>query len=89
MSPNTLPAEGGLVALGFQSDVEGIQDAYLRLRSRGAVDAYVHITVWVKQETALDNVKSDEIQPHFLLENGVFYILTPQGKYTILGTKWE
>lgn len=89
MSPNTLPAEGGLVALGFQSDVEGIQDAYLRLRSRGAVDAYVHITVWVKQETALDNVKSDEIQPHFLLENGVLYILTPQGKYTILGTKWE
>ena len=89
MSPNTLPAEGGLVALGFQSDVEGIQDAYLRLRSRGAVDAYVHITVWVKQETALDNVKGDEIQPHFLLENGVLYILTPQGKYTILGTKWE
>lgn len=89
MSPNTLPAEGGLVALGFHSDVEGIQDAYLRLRSRGAVDAYVHITVWVKQETALDNVKSDEIQPHFLLENGVLYILTPQGKYTILGTKWE
>lgn len=89
MSPNTLPAEGGLVALGFQSDVEGIQDAYLRLRSRGAVDAYVHITVWVKQETALDNVGSDEIQPHFLLENGVLYILTPQGKYTILGTKWE
>ena len=89
MSPNTLPAEGGLVALGFQSDVEGIQDAYLRLRSRGAVDAYVHITVWVKQETALDNVKGDEIQTHFLLENGVLYILTPQGKYTILGTKWE
>lgn len=89
MSPSTLPAEGGIVALGFQSEVEGIQDAYLRLRSRGAVDAYVHITVWVKQETALDNVEIDEVQPHFVLENGTLYILAPQGKHTLLGTKCE
>jgi len=89
MSPNTLPAEGGIVALGFQSDVEGIQDAYLRLRSRGAVDVYVHITVWVKQNTALDNVETDKAQPHFLLENGTLYILTPQGRYTLLGIKNE
>lgn len=89
MAPSTLPAEGGIVALGFQSEVEGIQDAYLRLRSRGAVDAYVHITVWVKRETALDNVESDEVQPHFLLENGTLYILAPQGKHTLLGTKCE
>lgn len=89
MSPSALPAEGGIVALGFQSDVEGIQDAWLRLRSRGAVDAYVHITVWVKQETALDNVETDGTQPHFVLENGTLYVLTPQGRYTLLGIKNE
>lgn len=85
MSPTTLPAEGGLVAVGFQSEVEGIQDAYLRLRSRGAVDVYVHIYVLVKQDTAIDEIATDASQMRFVLSEGTLYILTPNGRYTLLG----
>lgn len=85
MSPTTLPAEGGLVAVGFQSEVEGIQDAYLRLRSRGAVDVYVHIYVLVKQDTAIDEIATDASQTRFVLSEGTLYILTPNGRYTLLG----
>ena len=85
MSPTTLPAEGGLVAVGFQSEVEGIQDAYLRLRSRGAVDVYVHIYVLVKQDTAIDEIVTDAPQTRFVLSEGTLYILTPNGRYTLLG----
>lgn len=89
MEPKSLPTEGGTVKITFQADTEGTQDAYLRLRSRGAVDVYVHCTIVVQLQTPVEDVKMDETKSHVLWENGTIYINTPTGKYTLGGKKCE
>lgn len=85
LSPNALPAEGGAVAVGFQSDIEGVQDAYLRLRSRGAVDAYVHFEILVQATTAVSEVPAQSQQRRLMLDGGTLYIVTPTIRYTLDG----
>lgn len=85
LSPNALPAEGGAVAVGFQSDIEGVQDAYLRLRSRGAVDAYVHFEILVQATTAVSEVPAQSQQRRLVLDGGILYIVTPTIRYTLDG----
>ena len=85
LSPNALPVEGGAVAVGFQSDIEGVQDAYLRLRSRGAVDAYVHFEILVQATTAVSEVPAQSQQRRLVLDGGTLYIVTPTIRYTLDG----
>lgn len=85
VSPQTLPAEGGMVAVGFQSDVEGVQDAYLRLRSRGAVDTYAHFEIFVQAYTAVSDVPVQPRQQRLVLDGGTLYIVTPTIRYTLDG----
>lgn len=89
VEPTTLPAEGGILAVGFQSDEEGVHEAYLHIRSRGAVDVYVPIAVLVKQQTAVDDVNTpDTTATRLVIENGNVYIRTANGKrYTLTGTE--
>jgi hypothetical protein len=54
--PTTLPKTGGVILVNFQSDQEGVHEAYLRIRSRGAVDLYIPMAVLVKTDTAIDYV---------------------------------
>ena len=77
------------MAVGFQSDEEGVHEAYLRIRSRGAVDVYVPIAVLVKQQTAVDDVNTpDTTATRLVIENGNVYIRTANGKrYTLTGTE--
>lgn len=90
VAPATLPAEGGALAVGFQSELEGVHEAYLRLRSRGAVDVYIPMAVLVKLSDAIENIGAPEsADVRLLIENGTLFILTPQGKYTLAGEKCQ
>ncbi len=85
--PTTLPAIGGVAAVEFQSDQEGVHEAYLRIRSRGAVDLYIPMAVLVKANTAVDNISDAEATPcRLLFHEGMLYIRAADGtRYTLLG----
>lgn len=71
----------------FQSDQEGVHEAYLRVRSRGAVDLYIPMAVLVKVNTAVDNISDAEATPcRLLFREGMLYIRAADGtRYTLLG----
>lgn len=85
VAPTTLPADGGVIAVGFKSETEGVHEAYLRIRSRGAVDVYIPMAILVKSSsTQIENTTENE--PYrIVLEGGNIYILTQKGKYTLTG----
>lgn len=88
ISPTSLPAEGGILGVGFQSDEQGVHEAYIRLSSRGAVDVYIPMAVLVREATNIENTDAEEPKQYqLILQNGNLYILTPNGKYTIGGQK--
>lgn len=88
VSPATLPAEGGILAVGFQSDEEGVHEAYLRIRSRGAVDVYVPMSVLVKQGAGIEDITSSGTSPwRIVLHHGTLRIITPTGTYTPTGQR--
>ena len=89
VAPASLPKEGGALAVGFKSEAAGVHEAYLRIRSRGAVDVYVPIAVLVKQQTDVDDVSTpDTTATRLVIENGNVYIRTANGKrYTLTGTE--
>ena len=87
VAPATLPKEGGALAVGFQSDEEGVHEAYLRIRSRGAVDVYIPMAVLVKQRNAIDNITTNHTPAAQLVwDSGTLYIRTADGKlYNLTG----
>ena len=87
VTPATLPQEGGDLGVGFQSEEEGVHEAYLRIRSRGAVDVYVPMSILVQQRSGVDNTQADtDRRARILLEGGTMYIQTPDGKrYSVIG----
>ncbi len=85
--PAALLKIGGVVLVEFQSDQEGVHEAYLRVRSRGAVDLYIPMAVLVKVNTAVDNISDAEATPcRLLFREGMLYIRAADGtRYTLLG----
>lgn len=87
--PTSLPAEGGVLGVGFQSSDPGVHEAYLRLRSRGAADVYIPMAVLVKEATDIQQTKDDGNGNRLQLKDGHLRIVTPEGVYSILGAKVE
>ncbi len=80
VAPATLPKEGGALAVGFKSEEKGVHEAYLRIRSRGAVDVYVPIAVLVQTQTAMNDVTTLKAPAaQLILENGTLFIRTADG----------
>ena len=69
--PTTLPKTGGVILVNFQSDQEGVHEAYLRIRSRGAVDLYIPMAVLVKTDTAIDYVNYENYENNVNYGNNV------------------
>lgn len=88
-APSTLPKEGGAVAVGFKSELEGVHEAYLRIRSRGAVDVYVPMAVLVKARTAVeDTCIEPAAKPRLVLLQGNLYIINADGmRYSLTGQR--
>lgn len=86
--PHSLPAEGGTITARFQSDQEGVHEAYLRIRSRGAVDVYIPIIILVKQGADIQDITAPSASPYrIVLHHGTLRILTPAGTYSLTGQR--
>ncbi|MDY6035984.1 MAG: choice-of-anchor J domain-containing protein [Paludibacteraceae bacterium] len=59
LSTNTLPTSGGQFTVAFESDTEGVHEAYIKLASRGAADKYIALSVLVKAATGLNAIDND------------------------------
>ena len=55
LSASELPITGGKFTVSFNSDEEGVHEAYVKLSSRGAADVYVPLSV---NNTTADGIKS-------------------------------
>lgn len=55
----TLPAEGGDFAVKFNSDDEGVHEAYVKLASRGAADQYLVLSVNNSTLTGIASLGTD------------------------------
>lgn len=89
VAPTSLPAEGGILGVGFQSSDLGVHEAYLRLRSRGAADVYIPMAVLVKETTGTIQTTADGNRNRLQLKDGHLRIVTPEGVYNLLGAKVE
>ncbi len=89
VTPTSLPAEGGILGVGFQSSDLGVHEAYLRLRSRGAADVYIPMAVLVKETTGTIQTTADGNRNRLQLKDGHLRIVTPEGVYNLLGAKVE
>lgn len=89
VTPTSLPAEGGVLGVGFQSSDLGVHEAYLRLRSRGAADVYIPMAVLVKETTDIPQTKDESNGNQLQLKDGHLRIVTQEGVYSILGAKME
>lgn len=61
LSTNSLPLAGGKFAVTFESDTEGVHEAYVKLASRGAADKFIPMAVLVKNSTGLDATVSEKV----------------------------
>lgn len=89
ITPNSLPVEGGVLGIGFQSEEIGVHEAYLRLRSRGAADVYIPMAVLVQEATAIGSTEAASGNARLQLQDGHILIVTEQGTYTLLGQKQQ
>ena len=56
LSTTTLPQVGGKFSVAFNSDEEGVHEAYVKLSSRGAADIYLPLSVNNKTATGIENI---------------------------------
>ena len=54
LSTNSLPVEGGSFTVSFNSNDLGVHEAYIKLASRGAADAYIPLSVLVEEASGID-----------------------------------
>ena len=89
ITPTELPAEGGILAVGFQSAELGVHEAYLRLRSRGAVDVFIPMAVLVTQGQGIEKTTQETTKAHLSVQDGSVVVVTPEGTYNLLGVKLQ
>ena len=58
LSVSELPAEGGAFTIKFNSDTEGVHEAYVKLASRGAADKYVVLSVNNSVQSGIANISA-------------------------------
>ncbi|MCM1035299.1 MAG: choice-of-anchor J domain-containing protein [Paludibacter sp.] len=81
LSATTLPVTGGTFFVNFNSDVEGVHEAYVKLSSRGAADVYIPMAVLCKEGTAVDVVGETAFTAFTI--GMELQVLNPLADYTI------
>lgn len=71
LSESELPAEGGVFTVRFNSDAEGVHEAYVKLASRGAADKYVVLTVNNTLQTGIAGINVAPADITIFALNGV------------------
>lgn len=94
LSTTQLDANGGSFSVTFNSDKEGVHEAYVKLSSRGAADKYVVLTVNNTTLTGIDTVATDSttLEPArvYTLDGtcvGTSVDKLPKGVYIVNGKK--
>lgn len=82
LSSGTLPAEGGVLTVSFQSDKEGVHEAYIEISSSEATTVYIPMSVLCKIAQGIEDIHADKIGsgPRKVMMNGVLYILRENGE---------
>lgn len=71
LSDTQLPVEGGTFNVRFNSDEEGVHEAYVKLTSRGAADKYVVLTVNNTVNTGIAGISASPADITVFALNGV------------------
>lgn len=71
ISTSELPTEGGTFTVQFNSDEEGVHEAYVKLASRGAADKYVVLTVNNTVNTGIAGISAAPANITVFALNGV------------------
>ena len=88
LSKSTLPKEGGEVTVTFESDLEGVHDAYVHLSSKGAADVFIPMAVLCKATAqGIENVQRTDVQCTKVLKDGKLYLMYKGRMYDVLGAR--
>lgn len=87
LSSETLPAEGGALAVSFQSDQEGVHEAYIELSSSEAATVFIPMSVLCQVAEGIEDVQESKVESQKVLRNGHMMILRDGKVYTILGAE--
>ncbi len=71
LSTTTLPAEGGSFELSFLTELEGVHEAYIELKSAGAPTHYILLAYNAKASSGITGIESDE--------DGLFVVYNASG----------
>ncbi len=78
--------EIGTLTILFQSDQEGVHEAYIELSSSEAVPVYIPMSVLCKSKTeGIKNVQRDKVQGTKILRDGHLYLLYDGKMYDVQG----
>ena len=87
LSGDTLPAEGGTVAVGFKGEEEGVHQAYIRLYSKGAADVFIPMAVLCRNSA--EGIEQNGVQTRTTkyLRNGQLIIVRDGKEFNVLGSQ--
>lgn len=87
LSSETIPAEGGALVVGFQSDQEGVHEAYVELSSSEAATVYIPISVLCQAAEGIEDVQGDHVQSTKLIREGQLFIIRDGKIYNAQGKR--
>ena len=88
VSAETLPAEGGALAVGFEGTQAGVHEAYIELSSPEAASVFIPMSVLCKDaSTDLESAQNSAVRTQKIIRNGQLLILRDGKVFTILGNE--
>lgn len=85
LSSTTIPAEGGALVIGFQSDQEGVHEAYVELSSSEAPTVFIPISVLCQIPEGVESVQESAIRVQKILRDGMLLIEGNEETINVLG----
>lgn len=87
LSHTSLPAQGGTFTVSFTGQEAGVYEAYVALGSKGAVQAFIPLTVLCHEAQGIEDVQSDKKHIKKILRDEQIVVIRDNKKYNILGTE--
>ncbi len=85
LSAESIPAEGGALVIGFQSDQEGVHEAYIELSSSEAPSVFIPISVLCQNAEGIESVEQSDVNCQKVIRNGMLFIERNSKTYSVLG----
>lgn len=85
LSAESIPAEGGALVIGFQSDEVGVHEAYIELSSSEAPSVFIPISVLCQNAEGIESVEQSDVNCQKVIRNGMLFIERNGKTYSVLG----